>query len=116
MATWTIDPVHSVVSFKVKHLVISTMTGEFKKFEGTVESDKEDFSDARVRITIDVNSINTRNEQRDGHLKSADFFDAANHPVITFVSKQITAKGSGSYELTGEFYYQGNHKDFDTAS
>ena len=102
MATWNIDPVHSEVTFKVKHLVISTVTGRFKKFSGSVESGKEDFSDARVQFTIDVNSIDTGNEQRDGHLKSPDFFDTANHPEIKFVSKKIINNGDGSYEFTGD--------------
>ena len=107
MATWNIDPVHSEVTFKVKHLVISTVTGSFKKFSGKVESDKEDFSDARVQLNIDVASVDTGNEHRDGHLKSADFLDVANHPNITFVSNQITKKGDSSYELRGDFTIRG---------
>lgn len=72
MATWKIDPVHSEIKFKVKHLVVSTVTGQFNKFEGTVESDKPDFTDAKIKFEADVNSIDTKNEQRNNHLKSAD--------------------------------------------
>ena len=101
MATWALDTNHSEVTFKVKHLVISSVTGKFKSFEGSVESDKEDFTDARIQFSADVNSVDTGNEQRDGHLKSPDFFDAANHPKIHFESTSITKKGS-------DFQVQGN--------
>lgn len=106
MAIWTLDSNHSEITFKVKHLVISSVTGRFKKFEGTVESDKEDFSDARVHFSADVNSIDTGNEQRDGHLKSADFFDAANHPELSFVSTSITNKGN-DYIIKGDLAIRG---------
>ena len=89
MATWKMDTAHSEVKFKVKHLVISTVTGNFNKFSGTVESSKEDLTDAKITFEADVNSIDTKNEQRDGHLKSPDFFDAANHPTLTFKSKSL---------------------------
>ncbi|MFN3694971.1 MAG: YceI family protein [Ignavibacterium sp.] len=74
MAIWKIDKSHSEIKFKVKHLVISTVTGQFKDFDATVESEKSDFSDAKISFWADVNSIDTRYEQRDAHLKSADFF------------------------------------------
>lgn len=106
MAIWTLDPVHSEVSFKVKHLVISSVTGKFKSFEGTVEADQEDFSDARITFSTDVNSIDTGNEQRDGHLQSPDFFDAASHPKISFVSTGITKKGN-DYLVKGNLTIRG---------
>jgi polyisoprenoid-binding protein YceI len=109
MATWVLDTAHSEVTFKVKHLVISSVTGKFKTFEGTVESDKEDFSDARIQFSADVNSVDTGNEQRDGHLKSPDFFDAANHSKITFVSTGITKKGS-DYQVQGNLTIRGTTK------
>jgi len=109
MATWTLDTVHSEVTFKVKHLVISSVTGKFKSFEGTVESDKEDFTDARINFSADVNSIDTGNEQRDGHLKSPDFFDAANHSKITFVSTAVIKKGS-DYLIQGDLTLHGTTK------
>jgi polyisoprenoid-binding protein YceI len=100
MATWNIDPSHSEVQFKVKHLVISTVTGSFDTFSATMEASADDFSDAKVSFSADVDSINTRNEQRDGHLKSADFFDAAQYPKLSFESTKIEKSGS-DYKLTG---------------
>jgi Uncharacterized conserved protein len=107
MATWTLDHNHTEVTFKVKHLVISSVTGKFKTFDGTVESDKEDFTDAKIRFTADVNSIDTGNEQRDGHLKSADFFDAANHPQLTFESTSVTKKSGNEYLVSGNLTMRG---------
>jgi polyisoprenoid-binding protein YceI len=101
MTTWVIDPAHSEVHFKIKHLVISTVTGSFKKFEGTVESEKEDFSDAVTRFSADTASVDTNNEQRDGHLKSDDFFNAEKYPKLTFVSTGIEKDGD-NYILKGD--------------
>jgi polyisoprenoid-binding protein YceI len=98
---WGIDVTHSEVQFKVKHLVISTVTGSFKKFSGEVTSEGEDFNNAAVNFTIDVNSIDTNQPDRDAHLKSEDFFAAAQYPSITF-SKGFLKKVSGeSYKLIG---------------
>jgi len=102
MATWKMDPNHSEVKFKVKHLVISTVSGSFDKFTASAEADKDDFSDAKVSFEAEVSSISTKNDHRDGHLKSADFFDAANYPKITFKSKTLKPKSDDQYELTGD--------------
>jgi polyisoprenoid-binding protein YceI len=83
---WTIDPTHSEVSFKVKHLVISTVTGFFQSFEGYAETPNGDFKDAKVEFKADINSINTNQADRDNHLKSADFFDAEKHPELQFTN------------------------------
>ncbi|MCB0495296.1 MAG: YceI family protein [Cyclobacteriaceae bacterium] len=83
---WVIDPVHSEVTFKVKHMMISTVTGQFGSFTGEVETESENFEDASVNVTIDVDSISTKNADRDAHLKSDDFFNAEKHPAITFKS------------------------------
>lgn len=107
MSTWTIDNSHSEVGFKVKHLVISSVTGKFKTFEGTIESDKEDFTDARAKFSAEISSVDTGNEQRDGHLKSADFFDAANHPKLTFESTAVKNEGGGDYTLLGNLTLRG---------
>lgn len=107
MATWTVDPMHSEIGFKVRHLVISNVSGKFTKFEGTVVSDKEDFSDAKINFSADIDSISSGSAQRDEHLKSADFFDAANHPKLTFVSTSIAPKGSDEFDMTGDLTIRG---------
>ena len=109
MATWTIDTVHSEIGFKVKHLVVATSTGKFTAFEGTIVTEKDDFTDAKISFSADIDSIHTGNEQRDGHLKSADFFDAANHPKLTFVSTGIVANGS-DFTVTGNLTIRGTTK------
>lgn len=103
MATtiWAIDPTHSEVQFKIKHLVISTVTGSFKKFEGQAVTENDDFEHAQVTFALDVNSIDTNQEQRDEHLRNNDFFDAATYPKITFTSTSLTKKGDGEYKLAG---------------
>jgi polyisoprenoid-binding protein YceI len=110
MAQWTIDPAHSEIKFKVKHLVISTVTGQFGRFSGTIYADRPDFSDARITFEADTDSISTNNEQRDGHLKSPDFFDAANHPKLAFVSRAIARKGDDGYLLTGDMTIRGTKR------
>jgi polyisoprenoid-binding protein YceI len=97
---WVLDPMHSEVQFKVKHLVISTVTGSFKKFEGTMETESDDFTNAHITFSLDVNSIDTNQDQRDGHLKGADFFDAEKYPAITFQSTSFEKNGS-DYTLKG---------------
>src|SRR5262245_50510384 len=101
MATWSIDHNHSEVAFRVKHLVISTVSGKFKTFAASIDSDKDDFTDAKVHFSADIASIDTGNTQRDGHLQSPDFFDAAKFPKMTFDSTQITKKSEGEYALKG---------------
>ncbi|MDE3124202.1 MAG: YceI family protein [Bacteroidota bacterium] len=101
MATYKIDAAHSEVTFKVKHLMISNVTGQFKEFEGSMEAEKEDFSDAKVNFEAQVNSITTGNEQRDGHLKSDDFFAADKYPKLTFQSTSIKKLSEEKYQLTG---------------
>ena len=107
MATWKIDPSHSEVKFKVKHLVISTVSGHFNQFDATAESSKEDFSDANISFEANVNSLDTKNEHRDGHLKSPDFFDTANHPKLTFASTSFTKKSEEKYALAGDLTLRG---------
>jgi polyisoprenoid-binding protein YceI len=101
LTKWVLDPMHSEVQFKVKHLVISTVTGSFKSFEGSLETDNEDFTGAKIQFSLDVNSLDTNQEQRDAHLKSPDFFDAEQYPKITFVSTAFTKDGE-DYTLTGD--------------
>ncbi|HKO81602.1 MAG TPA: YceI family protein [Chitinophagaceae bacterium] len=98
--TWTIDPAHSEVQFKVKHLVITTITGAFKEFYGTVVAG-EDFKNAIIRFEASIHSISTNNEQRDTHLKSADFFEIEKYPKFFFDSTSFTKIGVDEYELKG---------------
>jgi len=101
MAKYKLDPMHAEVHFKVKHLMITNVTGSFQKFDATMESEAADFSDAAISFTADVNSISTNMEQRDEHLKSDDFFSAAKFPVLSFTSTGITKTGDDAFTLTG---------------
>jgi len=107
MATWKIDNMHSEIGFKVKHLVISTVSGKFTSFEGKLEGDPKDLTKSKISFSAEIDSINTGNEQRDGHLKSADFFDAANHPKLNFVSSSITKKDENQYKVNGDLIIRG---------
>ena len=105
MATrnWIVDPFHSEVQFKIKHLMITTVTGSFSSFHATVQTEGEDFMKAKVEFTADVSSISTGNGDRDNHLKSAEFFDAEKYPQIKFVTTGLeTVDNDGSYELYGD--------------
>src|SRR6476661_3825119 len=105
--TWKIDPAHSEIQFKVKHLMITTVTGYFRNFDLEVETQTEDFSSAnRIEFTAQVDSIDTNNAQRDAHLKSADFFDGENNQQIKFVGKKFNADGDKA-NLTGELTIRG---------
>jgi polyisoprenoid-binding protein YceI len=110
MAKWITDPAHSEIGFKVKHLVISSVSGKFGSFNGEVTADKEDFTDAKISFSADINSITTGSEQRDGHLKSPDFFDAASHPKLTFESTKVEKKEDGEYKITGDLTIRGTKK------
>ncbi|WP_299461993.1 YceI family protein [uncultured Microscilla sp.] len=98
---WAIDPMHSEIQFKVKHLVISTVTGSFQKFDGKIVVNNEDFSDSQVSFSADIDSIVTNNKQRDEHLKSDDFFSAEKFPKLTFESTSFTKVDDENYRLTG---------------
>ncbi len=102
MATYKIDAAHSEIGFKVKHLVISTVSGNFSKFDATMEAEKSDFTDASISFEADVDSISTKSEQRDGHLKSDDFFNAEKYPKLTFKSTSIEKKDDNEYILHGD--------------
>jgi polyisoprenoid-binding protein YceI len=105
MATtnWILDPTHSEVQFKIKHLMITNVTGSFNSFEVTASTEEEDFTKANVSFKAFVSSISTNNEQRDGHLKSADFFDAETFPAIVFnATKADSIDNNGNFELHGD--------------
>jgi polyisoprenoid-binding protein YceI len=106
--TWLIDPMHSEVQFKVKHLVISTVTGAFNSFAGSAQTEGDDFQNAQVEVSLDVDSVNTSQDARDQHLRGEDFFDAAQFPTITFKSTSFTkAGGNEQYKLTGDLTIKG---------
>jgi polyisoprenoid-binding protein YceI len=98
---WTVDKPHTSIRFAVSHMVVAETEGTFKVFDGTVEHTKADWSDAKINFSVDVNSINTENENRDKHLKSDDFFNAEKFPAITFAGTSFTPKGNNKYELKG---------------
>lgn len=99
---WVIDPTHSEVAFKIKHLMISNVKGNFSEFEATALTDGDDFSSAEIDVKINTASINTGVADRDGHLKSPDFFDAEKYPAMTFKSKSFSGSGD-EYVLEGDF-------------
>jgi polyisoprenoid-binding protein YceI len=98
---WGLDPTHSEITFKIRHLMVSNVSGNFGNFTVSAETEDEDFSTAKISFGAHVNSINTGNEQRDGHLQSADFFDAAAFPAISFESTSIEKDGDNAYKLHG---------------
>jgi len=105
--TWNLDPSHSDIQFKVKHLMITTVTGTFKTFTGTVETEGDDITTAKIQFTADVHSVSTNNEQRDAHLRNGDFFDADNHPQITFTSDKLVKAAGDDYTLSGTLTMRG---------
>lgn len=108
---WQIDPAHSAAHFSVRHLMISNVRGEFTKLTGSVLIDPADLTKSTVEVTIETASVNTREPQRDEHLRSPDFFDAANHPQITFRSKRIQSLGPQHYTVTGDLKIRGTTKE-----
>ncbi len=105
--TWKLDPMHSDVQFKIRHLMVTNVTGSFKKFDVTVETETDDFSTVKnIEFTADINSINTNDEQRDAHLKSADFFEAEKYPQLKFTSTSYQKNGDEA-TLTGDLTMKG---------
>src|SRR5258707_9503048 len=111
MSTYQIDTAHSSAQFKVRHMMIANVKGEFDKVSGTVTFDPADPSAASVEASIDVATISTRDEQRDGHLKSPDFLDVAKFPAITFKSKKVTPTGDDSFDVIGDLTIHGVTKE-----
>lgn len=111
MATtkWALDPTHSELGFKVKHLMISNVKGNFTQFEASI--DGEDFTNSKINVTIDTASISTNNTDRDNHLKSADFFDVENHKQITFVGNSFGKVDDENYTLSGTLTIKGISKE-----
>ncbi|HEV7331872.1 MAG TPA: YceI family protein [Flavisolibacter sp.] len=109
MATtkWILDPTHSELQFKVKHLMISNVSGSFKNFRAEVETEENDFSKARVVLTAEMASVFTNNEQRDNHLRTSDFFAVDNHPQLTFRSTRVEKLDNDTFTLLGELTLKG---------
>src|SRR5262245_43104346 len=107
VSTWEIDSAHSGAHFSVRHLMISTVRGEFRKVTGTIQMDEKDISKSTVEAVIDTTTIDTREERRDNHLKSADFFDVAKFPTMAFKSTSVTRLGEGKLKVAGDFTLHG---------
>jgi polyisoprenoid-binding protein YceI len=108
--TWKADPAHSRISFAIGHLGISEVSGIFKKFDVTITTSSEEFSDAQFKLMIDVASIDTEVEKRDEHLRSPDFFEVAKFPTMTFESAKVQSSGGGRYKLSGNLTMHGQTK------
>lgn len=104
---WTIDPDHSNVGFKVRHMMVANVKGNFNKFSGTVDIDDKNINQSKVSVTIDTASINTNVQKRDEHLRSADFFDVAKFPTMTFVSKKVVRVSRDKLRVTGDLTLRG---------
>lgn len=112
---WVIDPVHSEISFKVKHLMISNVKGSFKEFDATVYTDGDDFSTAAIEFSLKPASVDTGVADRDGHLKSPDFFDVEKYETISFKSESLTKVDDENYELSGDMTIKGITKNLKLA-
>jgi polyisoprenoid-binding protein YceI len=110
-STWIVDPAHAEVGFAVKHLMISTVRGRFGVVEGNVVLDEADPSKSTVDVTIDVTSIDTRQEMRDNHLRSPDFFDVENHPKMHFVSRKVVGDITDDFKVIGDLTIRGNSRE-----
>ncbi len=104
---WIVDTAHSSIDFAVKHMMIATVKGTFHNFDASIEADPTDLTTANIRFTVDVASVDTRNSDRDAHLKNADFFDVEKYPQITFQSTKIVKTGEGEYDVTGDLTIHG---------
>ncbi|MEH7382153.1 YceI family protein [Bacillus sp. JJ1533] len=104
---WAVDTSHSSIDFSVKHMMIAKVKGSFENFEAIIEADPADLTTANIEFKIDLTSINTKNEDRDNHLRSADFFDVENHPSMTFKSTSIVKTDDGEYDVTGDLTIRG---------
>lgn len=108
---WAVDYAHSTIDFTVKHMMISKVKGSFQNFEVELEADPQDLTDANISFIIDASSISTKNDDRDNHLRSADFLDVEQYPKITFVSKSVTKAGNNEYNVTGDLTIRGVTKE-----
>jgi polyisoprenoid-binding protein YceI len=110
-SNWNIDPDHSNLGFKIRHLMVSNVKGNFEKYSGVVEINDKDITKSKVEVIIDTNSVNTNVKKRDDHLRSADFFDVAKYPTMSFVSKKVSVAGPNKLKVTGDFTLHGVTKE-----
>lgn len=112
MATtkWVVDPTHSEIGFKVKHMMFTNLSGSFTQFEATAETEDDSFENAKFDFSANTESVNTGNNDRDNHLRSEDFFDSEQFPKMTFTSSSFTKKGGGEFTLTGDLTIRGTKK------
>lgn len=101
-ATWAIDPTHSEIGFKVKHMMFTNVSGKFNLFDAEIQNEEENFETAAINFSAEVNSINTGNDDRDNHLRSADFFDVENFGKLTFKSTSVKKVNEGEYKISGD--------------
>jgi len=113
---WVIDPTHSEIGFKVKHMMFTNVSGKFQKFDASIETEGDDFEGAKIHFSGEIDSVSTGNADRDGHLLSADFFDAAQFPTITFESTSFTKVDEGDFELIGNLTLHGQTKSVKLAA
>lgn len=110
ISKWALDAGHSSVDFSVKHMMIANVKGTFKDFDATIEADPTDLTTANIEFSVETASVDTRNNDRDAHLRSGDFFDVENHPKMTFKSTSITKNDDGEYDVTGDLTIKGTTK------
>lgn len=111
MQIWNLDNAHSELRFRIKHMMIANVSGQFKSFSSSVHVDNDDFNTAKIEFTIEASSIDTANEQRDQHLRSGDFFDVENHPKIEFLSSSVVADSENNYKVSGTLTMHGHSHD-----
>ncbi len=111
VSTWQLDPAHSAAQFSVRHMMISTVRGDFQKMTGTLQLDEKDVTKSTIEVTIDTSTVDTREPRRDADLKSANFLDVGNFPTITFKSKSVSKAGDGGLKVTGDLTIRGVTKE-----
>lgn len=113
---WNIDPSHTLVEFAVRHMMIANVKGNFSGVSGTVVGDPEDLTSGKISVSVDLDTVETRDKQRDDHLRSADFFDVENFPKMTFESRSITRTGDGTYNIDGDLTIRGTTRPITLAA
>lgn len=111
ITTWSIDPSHTLIEFGVKHMMVTTVKGRFTGVEGTITVDEQNYANSHAEIIIDAASITTGNEQRDGHLRSADFLDVETYPTITFNSTRVEPTSDTTFDVTGDLTIRGTTRE-----